>query len=341
MDLETKYIIALTNLYGMVNRNKVIEIYNMQNEGQIKTLSKFDKNELKEKCVHVLEDYFISEVILEFEDKYAHADTERVASFYVPPKDELLKYVDGNYFEMNEQYQALARHLEFEYGVTGEALTNILFDVNTYIISNNNLKDFCKDAELVDLDKLPFQNAREIAQLIIDCANNTRTWANKGYTPSELLNNGQIKNSSIDNLWICGSGKSYKECYLEDELDTSVSFLNQFEIFLTLLNDVIDVCQETDIDLIKNVCDLFFDYLDLCFEEFKDEIDDCEVLFTKLFNRIIDNNSNYHYPSSKLYKNSDWNNESLENKELKKLYSHNFVNDYVGKSMQLQNQNLA
>ncbi len=133
MDLETKYIIALTNLYGMVSRNKVIEIYNMQNEEQIKSLLKYDKNELSS----------------------------------------------------------------------------------------------------------------------------------------------------------CGSGKPYKECCLEDELDTSVSFLNQFKNFLTLSNDVIDVCQEIDIDLIKNVCDL-------CFEEFKDDIDDCEVLFTKLFNRIIDNNSDWN-----------------------------------------------
>lgn len=36
MNLETKYIVALTNLYGIVHPDKVIEIYNMQNEGNIR-----------------------------------------------------------------------------------------------------------------------------------------------------------------------------------------------------------------------------------------------------------------------------------------------------------------
>lgn len=35
MDQIRKYIIALTNLYGIVPIDKVAEIYNMQNEDQI------------------------------------------------------------------------------------------------------------------------------------------------------------------------------------------------------------------------------------------------------------------------------------------------------------------
>ena len=35
MSQLTQYIIALTNLYGMVHKDKVAEIYNSQNEDQI------------------------------------------------------------------------------------------------------------------------------------------------------------------------------------------------------------------------------------------------------------------------------------------------------------------
>lgn len=35
MDQIKKYIVALTNLYGIVPIDKVVEIYNMQNEDQI------------------------------------------------------------------------------------------------------------------------------------------------------------------------------------------------------------------------------------------------------------------------------------------------------------------
>jgi hypothetical protein len=35
MSQLTKYVIALSHLYGMVHKDKVVEIYNSQNEDQI------------------------------------------------------------------------------------------------------------------------------------------------------------------------------------------------------------------------------------------------------------------------------------------------------------------
>lgn len=56
------YIISLTNLYGLVHKDKVVEIYNMQNEEKIdeevmNALSKEKQEELYDNFVHVHGDY--------------------------------------------------------------------------------------------------------------------------------------------------------------------------------------------------------------------------------------------------------------------------------------------
>ena len=68
-----QYIIALTNLYGMVHKDLVVEIYNSQNDNEI---SKSDVDiifrnppkELEENFVCTHKDYFVHEVILEFRE---------------------------------------------------------------------------------------------------------------------------------------------------------------------------------------------------------------------------------------------------------------------------------
>lgn len=55
MNKLTEYIISLTNLYGMVDRNKVVEIYNMQNEEHI---AYGDVGNLLSNMLKELEKYF-------------------------------------------------------------------------------------------------------------------------------------------------------------------------------------------------------------------------------------------------------------------------------------------
>ncbi len=354
MNLEMKYIIALTNLYGMVNRNKVIEIYNMQNVDQIKLLTMFDENELEKNLVYIVNDYFIHEIVLAYDEEHLFLESQSVKPLYVPEKDELLKYVDGNYFEMNKQYKALAAYLEFEYGLKGKELDEHLFAVYASIISNNNLKEIIESTKSVNLSN-PFKNADEVTKLIIDCANNTRSWINNGHTPNELLI--EYSESNLDS----DEG--------ENDLDPVASFLDEFNEFLTLSNRVIDVHRETNLEVITEICDvfynvhisyneiisetyeiikwtfmnLFFRYLVLCFDEFNSGYEDydVEVLFVKTFNIIINNSDNYQYSNSKLYENSDWNNQSLEKKDLKRLYCHYFVNDYVKEIDAVMDSDLA
>lgn len=64
MNKVIDYIIALTNLYGLVHKSKVIEIYNMQNadkidEEAIQSITKNKKKYLIDKYVYAHGDYFV------------------------------------------------------------------------------------------------------------------------------------------------------------------------------------------------------------------------------------------------------------------------------------------
>ena len=103
MEQVSDYIVALTNLYGVVHKDKVIEIYNMQNDDQLlKTVMdaftmKFLPY-LESQYIYTIEDYFVLQDIflypLEFE---RHLELKKDKPYYIPKKKELLKYKDEFY----------------------------------------------------------------------------------------------------------------------------------------------------------------------------------------------------------------------------------------------------
>ena len=106
------YVISLTHLYGIVHKEKVLEIYNSQNEdkvdGQaISNIMKEALKELKDNFVEIHRDYFVAESILEFRDFDEQLNQSKGKHYYIPEKKELLKYKDELYFEVTKQYNAL------------------------------------------------------------------------------------------------------------------------------------------------------------------------------------------------------------------------------------------
>jgi hypothetical protein len=71
MNKITDYIISLTHLYGLVHKDKVVEIYNMQNEEKIEEIDtvklkaddiSIDITELEENFIEVFNDYCYCQV---------------------------------------------------------------------------------------------------------------------------------------------------------------------------------------------------------------------------------------------------------------------------------------
>ena len=249
MNQLTLYIIALSNLYGMVHKDKVLEIYNSQNEDQINqtNVGKILSNppgELEDNFILIHKDYFVMEAIIENVEFDMMLRKKADKPYYVPEKDELLKYVDDTYFEKSKQYNVLMTYLQKNFFKPGDEKAEWLaediqgmcqFGVDPQAIfdSFNNMKISFKD----------MNQTNEVLQLIMDLSNNTRIWENNGNTPNEIYEMFEKPNmrpfpdkpfefggSNVIDMKSrqkigrndpcpCGSGKKFKKCCLGKDED--------------------------------------------------------------------------------------------------------------------------
>ena len=240
----SRYIMAMTHLYGMVAKKKVVEIYNQLHDkpirlADVQAIYQNPPAELAHAFVYTERDHFIHEVILEsFEfDQMLHKKADK--PYYIPEKEELLRYADGEYFEKTPQYKALITHLKKRYfqgdeqkaeEFTSELQLACEDGLDTEGIFNS-LNEW--DIPFDDLDQL-----NELLRYVMDFANHTRIWANNGHTPREIflrfdqpllkplpeqpvdLNATNVidirtrKHIGRNDPCPCGSGKKFKHCCL-------------------------------------------------------------------------------------------------------------------------------
>ncbi len=226
MNKAVDYIISLTHLYGLVHRDKVVEIYNMQNEEKIDEaiINKICKErieELDDGFVVIYGDYFVEVSIIQF-DKFEEQLMQRKGKpFYIPEQEELLKYKDDFYYEVTKEYKALLSYV-----------TKNIFDGDEC-----NSEMLCEEIQCIcwfgfSMDSIAyafnrrninFKNEKQISevmQLIVELANNTRIWENNGHTPTEifeLMEKPNLRPLPVgrNDSCPCGSGKKYKNCCLK------------------------------------------------------------------------------------------------------------------------------
>ena len=242
MILENQYIIALTNLYGIVHKDKVIEIYNSQNKEKItkKLLEDilYDTvEEIKRHHVYPYKDYFVKEVIIEFDEFDALLEKKGNKPYYVPEKKELLKYVDEFYFEKTNEYDELLEYVNKNFFPNNkDRAEDICEDIQTMCMYNADIKAILQSFKSRGISFKDMVQANEVLKLINELINNVRNWENNGYTPlemSEILENPKLR-PLPDGPYIyekygvnvkvgrnepcpCGSEKKYKKCCLNKD----------------------------------------------------------------------------------------------------------------------------
>ncbi|MDD2484572.1 MAG: SEC-C metal-binding domain-containing protein [Eubacteriales bacterium] len=238
--LLDSYARAAVNLYGMINRDALVAIFNKQNVDQtsneeiyILLLPLVRKNGwygfYKEYIVHYafFDDFDQTDYLLGHQ-----ADKPR----YVPEKDEFLKYADEDYAD-NDHWWNVRRFMwdVFGYGKeTAEGYT----EVKNYMIYGDGIREL---GPILDRHKLLFtgeKQLQEFVNLIMLAKNNTRIWENNGYTPSELHGILRKRDKNIvpfptlqrpkvgrNDPCPCGSGKKYKKCcaLFDDEKTAQLS----------------------------------------------------------------------------------------------------------------------
>ena len=241
MDLIKQYIIALTNLYGQVSVDLVTEIYNSQNEDQLSAddVEVYFDEDLSKQYVYAYKDHFVHEAIIEHKEFKSMRKKKADKPYYIPDKEELLKYSDMLYYEKPKQYDDLMKYVKKNFFPNDHEKAEMLCE---------NMMWKCRDDfrpaeafELFNTFEINFKDEKqvnEVMQLVMDLSNNIRIWENNGHTPNEIFEKFEKPNlrplpnkpfnlggSNVIDMKTrqkvgrndpcpCGSGKKYKKCCL-------------------------------------------------------------------------------------------------------------------------------
>ncbi len=220
-DLIHQYAQAAVNLYGAISQEELVEIFNSQNEHPTSIDANFSvymKHIFLDADYCLWEEYVVHE---DFEDddfesvKYLICDTADKPR-YIPQKAEFLRYADWNYYENTKQLIDLSRFLIYKCGVSNDDINSLMFDLHWEFAEDYDVQNYFDVLENHNVI-IKENQLNELVALMTDCCNNTRLWANKGYTPNELMKlhrTQQVKSKKIgrNDPCPCGSGKKYKKC---------------------------------------------------------------------------------------------------------------------------------
>ncbi len=239
------YAKACANLYGFIQLDEFVAIYNRQNSMQTNVDEVFMTllAEITPDSMFCFwEDYIIQSFFEEIsDDEEEFEELKRQMSIaegkprYIPHKEQLLRYANHSYFEETVYTRKLQAYVESICGdkdiawqATDEANTMAVLDMETSDIFENIGDMFI---ELEDIAVV-----QQLMERIVALENNTRKWVNKGYTPRELnayyskMKPKKPKGNAIPFNVLrapeqraeklisrnapcpCGSGKKYKRC---------------------------------------------------------------------------------------------------------------------------------
>lgn len=243
----TQYIIALSNLYGMVHKDKVLEIYNSQNEDQITTKEVENHlsnppEKLEDAFIYPHQEYFVHEASLGHGAFELMLKKKSDKPYYVPKKNELLKYIDEEYFEKNKQYNALLKYVKKNFFKNDEeGAQRLCEEIHGFCEFGSNMQSVM---DVFNDDGISFEDmdqVNEVMKLVTDLSNNIRIWENNGHTPHEIFEKFEkpkmkplpdkpfeFEDSNVIDMNTrqkvgrndpcpCDSGKKYKKCCLGKE----------------------------------------------------------------------------------------------------------------------------
>lgn len=230
------YLMAAVNLYGLVAPAKLVEIFNAQNGDDPVTEAELLQH-LDSFLVRT-DQYFDLQrgtiVSLDMEDQEFDDLMSKVQGkpYYVPDKQEFLKYADPDYFEMTPQLASLRDFVTKEFRLDREIAEYLVDDIQLGCSMEASLEDLLYEFERRNLDFKSQKQAQQTVALIADVYDHTRMWSNAGHTLDELRRmQGRSGNSSTiasiqghivkqarsskigrNEPCPCGSGLKYKKC---------------------------------------------------------------------------------------------------------------------------------
>lgn len=230
--LISDYCRAAVRLYGVVPVEKLIEIFNGHNEIEA-TLEEFmnacEGSDVKND-VFTFHDGFVVGIELLENDGYVYLlKAQEDKPYYIPSKNEFLKYNEEIYFEITPQFNRLKECiLALELTKDEELAYSICEGVQIAIILGAEVNDLFEEFEYKGVT---IKNRKQVEKLlphIGNLINHTRGIWNRGYTAKELdMIRGENKIVEFPTTLVreeserkvgrnepcpCGSGRKYKAC---------------------------------------------------------------------------------------------------------------------------------
>jgi len=225
--LLDSYTKAAVNLYGIISREDLVNIFNKQNTEQTSVeeiyilllplvLKKGLYGFYKDYILHywLLDDFNLADNLLTH-----HEDKAR----YIPDKVEFLNYENENY-EDNDHWWSVRSFMWDVFGITIDT-NDGYWEIRDYMIYGSGISEL---GPILDKYNLHFSDEKQLEkfiELIMLAKNNTRIWENNGHTPLELHEILSKRDENIidfpttkkekigrNDPCPCGSGKKYKKC---------------------------------------------------------------------------------------------------------------------------------
>lgn len=192
-----KYLVAMTNLYGVVSIGQVVDKYNELNDKDIskdvmeENLDQISED-LKEEIITVEGDLFIrGEWLKKGKSAQEIFENQKDLPYYEPERKELLRYSDPFYVEKNSAYKRLKRKirtyivLDDDFGA--EITDDIMLDINAQLANDSG--DYAGIRETFELAGYSLSMSGyedEVMDLISDYAPHIRKWEYNGFTEAEM-----------------------------------------------------------------------------------------------------------------------------------------------------------
>ena len=223
-DLIHTYAMAAINLYGVIAKDDLLKIFNMQNRPAL-TEEELDLvllRQIARECGYVLLGPEIASEAFSYNQYRDIPDLlTRVGNKprYIPTKAEFLRYADPDCYEPTACTQELEQYLRTSCCMDTPRLSELMIELHYAIVLEAPMQ------RLLDLFveygvELSAGELHTISKLLVGLSNHTRLWSNNGHTPSELAGRPPVvgradhKNKKIgrNDPCPCGSGKKYKRC---------------------------------------------------------------------------------------------------------------------------------
>lgn len=221
-----KYTLAAIHLYGMIEVDQFKDLYEKY-EGETFDLKLyFDWLALDsylERPYDYMDGYIVAECLYFFEMEGYNELIENTQgkAYYVPSKEEFMRYSDENYYEQTLHIERLKTHLRTVYKLDDATAEEAVFDLClgqqiTTKVGDNTLQHTLAQWNVMGISPKNMEEVNKLVSLVVKVMNTTRTWLNKGFTPDEV--NGVVS-TQINKVKVgrnevcpCGSGKKYKKC---------------------------------------------------------------------------------------------------------------------------------